>query len=110
MAKFKIGEHIKFTEDFIVESCLGNKKTILKDSVGIVSSDGMLHMRNGMILPLEKEDVITDEYDVENITKYLVHRLCGYYGEEDFTEMLDGYDIGIEEFKTQITEALEEIF
>lgn len=110
MIKLKIGEQFVFKKDFETESFLGNKITIKEGSVGIVSTDGTIHMRNGKILPLSKEEFEIEDYDTENISKYIYDRISNYIGKSMFKEMLEGYDISPDDLIEQIEDTLIEIF
>lgn len=109
MLRMKIGESYRFKEDYKLEKSLGKESVyIRKGDIGIITKEGWLRMltgeyRNKIILTeFSPEDV-----DTENIARFIYEKLNS---ELHLEEMLDDYDIDIENVIDYIQEVLESIF
>lgn len=106
--KYNIGEMLILEEDLELESCFGNKKLKKKGTKRFVSANkkmpGLLYL-DGKIQLLPK-DIEIEGYSVEGISEWLYIWLKNAFPLDEF---FDDYEIGKEEFKDKIAEALEEL-
>lgn len=105
--EYKIGQILKFTEDFETTKALSKEKVVIpKGTKVIVGADNLAHhISNDMIQPLG-EDVTVKGYDIEGITKWIVRCLSLYM---PLKEMLESCECEEDELTSEIESALYEI-
>lgn len=103
--KYNVGQVIKIKEDFEIESALGNPKTIKAGTKVYVGADNFTHMLNGMISPIGKDSEV-EGYSVKGMADFIYELVSARLPIDD---MLEDYDIEIEDFKENIEDALEEL-
>lgn len=102
----KIGQIFVNNEDQVLESCLGNKRTVPAGSKIIIGADGMAHfIKSGMVQKLG-DDLKVKGYDTEGITEYLWMWLNTQFPLED---ALQGYEVSKKAFTGEIEDALDEL-
>lgn len=106
----KIGQEIKFKNDFKIETLLTNTKLQVKEG------DNALVTKNGLkILTGEARGKITNfqeseqikGYDHENISKMILQRLNNVFGLEEFAQ---DEDVDFSEMIDEIEDVLRDIF
>lgn len=106
MTKYKIGQIITSTTDVEIEKALSGEKVIIpKGNKIIIGADNLVHhIRTGMIQPLGDAEV--EGYDGEGLAGYIYLFLRSRL---PLNEMLEKYDIEVDELVEIIEEALDEI-
>lgn len=106
--KVKVGEEIKFKEDFDIETFGGRKINVKEGDRGIVTGNGFIKHLNGnargMMQKIEGLDV--NGYDYENISKMIFNRLNNLFG---IKLMLEDEEIEHKEFIEEIQDVLSDI-
>ena len=108
--KYKIGEEIGFSKEFVIESALGgNKLTVKEGDRGFLDSRGHIHYTTGQargkIHSLGKE-IEVKGYDYESIAKMIFKRLKNQFMLE---EHLEEYKISEKDFIAEIEDILSDI-
>lgn len=105
--EYKIGQILKFTEDFETTKALSKEKVVIpKGTKVIVGADNLVHhISNGMVQALSEGDVVKG-YDSEGIAKWIVRCLSLYM---PLKEMLENCECEEDELTSEIESALYEI-
>jgi hypothetical protein len=106
----KIGQDITVTEDFEIQTCIGeNKIQVKKGDKGYVDSNGFIHYETGKARgKIQRfKDITVNGYDTENIAKLIYEGLINKFYLKDF---LQDYDISKKDFVNEIDYILSEIF
>lgn len=86
--KYKIGQEIKFEEDFEIESFRGRKIQVKKGDKAIANSRGFITYITGNARDMRQviEGMTVENYDHRNISKMILQRLINVYNLEEFME------------------------
>lgn len=103
--KVKIGQEIKFKEEFEIESFAGATKTVKVGDKATVLKHGYVKYMNGDAKGMlqKVEDLEVNGVDHENIVNLIFNRLENVYG---IKEMLYNEDIEEKDFKGEIEDLL----
>lgn len=107
--KFSIGDVFEVTEDYKAGAVLLNEEVTIPEGEKIIIGADKLahHISSGMISPIEKDSTV-EGYNAEGIAKYICLFLRSYLA-FDLDEMLEGYDLTMNDLADEIQYALEEI-
>lgn len=107
--EFSIGDVFEVTEDYKAEAVLSNEGVpIPKGEKIIIGADKLAHhIGSGMISPIGEASTVKG-YNAEGIAKYICLFLRAHFA-FDLDEMLEGYDLTMNELADEIQYALEEI-
>lgn len=107
--KFSIGDVFEVTEDYKTKTVLSNEEVTISDGEKIIIGADKLahHISNGMISLIGETSTI-EGYNAEGIAKYICLFLRVHFA-FDLDEMLEEYDLTINELADEIKYALEEI-
>lgn len=84
--KYKIGQEIKFEEDYEIESFRGRKIQVKKGDKAITNSRGFITYITGNARDMRQvvEGMTVEDYDHRNIAEMIYNRLNLVYGLENF--------------------------
>lgn len=106
--KYKIGQEIEITEDFILKTVGGRELTVKAGDKAIIDSRSRIKYISGQARDVMQilKDTEVNGYDCVNIAKMIANRLNQVFGLEEF---LDDNDIAAESFKMEIEDVLMDI-
>ncbi len=104
----QIGQEIIIKDDLEIEGFGGNKILVKKGDKGYVDGMGFLHYQTGAARGKMQviKDAVVKGYDYENIASMIYKRL---QGEFNIKEYLEGYDIPVKDFESEIEWILSDI-
>ena len=107
--KYKIGQEIEITEDFILKTVGGRELTVKAGDKAIIVSKARVKYISGQardVMQMLGKDVEVSGYDHRNIASMILNRLNGVFGIEEF---LDYNDINDDEMIDEIEDVLIDI-
>ncbi|MEG1310677.1 MAG: hypothetical protein RR942_04730 [Romboutsia sp.] len=86
--RYKIGQQIKFEENFEIESFRGRKIQVKKGDKAVVTGRGLITYLTGEAKEMRQvvKEMTVEDYDHRNISKMILQRLINVYNLEEFME------------------------
>lgn len=107
--RYKIGQEIEITEDFILKTVGGRELTVKAGDKAIIDSRARIKYISGQarnVMQMLEKGIEVNGYDHVNIAKMIANRLNQVFGLEEF---LDDNDIAAESFEIEIEDVLIDI-
>jgi len=101
----RIGQKMEFTDDFTVGTLFHGEEVIKKGTVLYVGADGFFHIENGKMLRMD-DDFEVNGFDPDGMADYIYKIISREFPLDD---MFDDYDVDQQEFKEEISFALDEL-
>lgn len=100
---YKVGQILKFTEDYYLKG-LGDRVKIPKGKKVIIGADGFAYHTDGLFQPLG--DAVVEGYDTEGLANYIYAKMDVSFS---LNEILEENEITEEDFVSELECALEDI-
>lgn len=107
--RYKIGQEIEITEDFILKTVGGRELIVKAGDKAIIDSKARIKYISGQardVMQMLEKGIEVNGYDHVNIAKMIANRLNQVFGLEEF---LDDNDIAAESFEIEIEDVLIDI-